>query len=68
VGEIELYYLGGKDNLLKLMNTPSGFLSRVGQCKPPCHSLEIIKKSWSRFLLDSGRQEINLTKGTLVLK
>lgn len=68
VRETELYYLGGKDNLLKHMNTRLGFPSRVGQCKPPCHSPKTIKKSWSRPLLDSRRQEISLIEGTLVLK
>ena len=42
-------------------------LSQVRQCSQLCQSLETIRKASSIPLLESGRQEINLTKGTLHL-
>ena len=47
--------------------TPPGVPFLVGQGRPSCHSLEIIRKSLFMPLLDSGRHEMSLTLGYLVL-
>ena len=52
---------------LWFMGTLPGSPSWVGQCNPSCQSPETMRKSWSIPLLESGRQEINLTAKTLHL-
>ena len=62
--------IGKECNLsyFRFSSIPYGSPSWVGQCKPSCHSPEMMRKSSFIPLFDSGIQEINLTEGTLHLK